>query len=192
MIKDEWKDIKNYENIYKVNKNGKIINIKRNKIRKSRIDKYGYERIILNKNNKKQNLLVHRLVAEAFIPNPNNLPQINHKDENKQNNNVNNLEWCTQKYNCNYGTKNERAKLKISQANKGKHYSINTEFKKGNIAWNKNINTYYRAKKVKCVELNKIYNSIMDASRELNIKHQNIMRSCISNYKAGGYKFEYE
>ena len=51
---------------------------------------------------------IHRLLAEAFIPNPNNYPQINHKDENKKNNSLNNLEWCTCKYNINYGTRTKR------------------------------------------------------------------------------------
>ncbi len=56
---------------------------------------------------------VHRLVAEAFIPNPNNLPEVNHKDENKQNPNVENFEWCTSKYNSNYGTRKERLGISI-------------------------------------------------------------------------------
>ena len=60
--------------------------------------------MILYKNKSCKSYYIHRLVAEAFIPNPKNLPFINHKDENKQNNCVDNLEWCTQKYNINYGT----------------------------------------------------------------------------------------
>lgn len=61
--------------------------------------------------------LVHRFIAECFIPNPNNLPEINHKDENKTNNCVDNLEWCDHKYNINYGTRNKRSSI----SNKGKH-----------------------------------------------------------------------
>ena len=68
----------------------------------------GYLRIGLYKNNNYKHYLIHRLVAETFIPNPDNLPQVNHKDENKTNNNVENLEWCDRKYNMNYGTRNEK------------------------------------------------------------------------------------
>lgn len=64
----------------------------------------GYLHVCLTKHNKKRTFIVHRLVAECFIDNPENLPQVNHKDENKQNNNVNNLEWCTNDYNAHYGT----------------------------------------------------------------------------------------
>lgn len=62
-----------------------------------------YKQVVLYKNKKHKTVAVHRLVAEAFIPNPDNLPQVNHKDENPSNNNVNNLEWCTCKYNMGMG-----------------------------------------------------------------------------------------
>ena len=66
--------------------------------------KTGYKFVILDK----KTCYVHRLVAEAFVDNPNNYPQINHKDENKANNSVENLEWCTEKYNMNYGSRNAK------------------------------------------------------------------------------------
>lgn len=75
---------------------------KRPHLLKTRKDKRGYIHIFLNKNGKCVNYLIHRLVAQAFLPNPNNYPQVNHKDENKSNNKVENLEWCTKKYNLHY------------------------------------------------------------------------------------------
>ena len=78
------------------------------KILTPQLDKNGYYRIGLTKNRKRSYYFVHRLVAEAFIPNPDKLSYVNHKDEKKTNNKVDNLEWCTMKYNCNYGTRNER------------------------------------------------------------------------------------
>lgn len=74
------------------------------KIVKPQLNQYGYYRIGLTKNNKRTHHSVHRLVAKVFIPNSDNLPTVNHKDEDKTNNCVNNLEWCTRKYNSNYGT----------------------------------------------------------------------------------------
>ena len=121
-----WVDVKDYEGIYQISNLGRIKTlprIKRNfnintkqleeimlpeKIRKPQLTRYGYYRIGLTKNHKQIYYSVHRLVAEAFIPNPENLPQINHKDENKLNNCVSNLEWCTARYNANYGTRNKR------------------------------------------------------------------------------------
>lgn len=120
MSPETWKDIKGYESLYKVSNFGRVKSLVRkdslgrnigSKILKSSYDKYGYKIVSLYKNHKKTTLKVHRLVAKSFIPNPYDLPQINHKDEDRANNKVNNLEWCTAKYNSNYGnrTKNNIA-----------------------------------------------------------------------------------
>ena len=106
-----WKDIKGYEGLYQVSNYGRVKSFTRNTIRthilKCNVKKNGYIYITLYNNGYKYYRL-HRLVAETFIPNPNNYPCINHKDENKQNNKIDNLEWCTWKYNANYGTRNQR------------------------------------------------------------------------------------
>lgn len=82
---------------------------RKSKILKPGIDRYGYKRVVLCKNGVKKYITIHRLVAEAFLENPDNLPEINHKDEDKSNNRADNLEYCTHEYNINYGTHNERA-----------------------------------------------------------------------------------
>ena len=86
---------------YKITKDGQIISLKRRKeyIIKGYIDKYGYRRVLLYVDGKREKHFVHRLVAKEYIPNPNNLPQVNHKDGNKLNNHVDNLEWVTSKEN---------------------------------------------------------------------------------------------
>lgn len=102
---EEWKDVKGYEGHYKVSNLGRIKSFKyylEGKLLKTQIDWDGYETISLTLNKKSKKYKVHRLVAQAFIPNPDNLLEINHKDKNKLNNNVKNLEWCTRKYNCLY------------------------------------------------------------------------------------------
>lgn len=123
-MKEIWKNIDNYE-YYQVSNLGRIKMLSyitsdgrklKEKNRKTFINNKGY----LIVNIKGKHFLVHRLVAQAFIPNPNNLPQINHKDENKLNNKVDNLEWCTAKYNSNYGTK----PYKISLIHKNKKIPI--------------------------------------------------------------------
>lgn len=142
-MKEVWKDIPNYEGLYQASNYGKIKSF--DKVVRT-LNQYGkestriikgkilipsgkkYLKVALFKNNKRKYYSVHRLIAITFIPNPNKLPQVNHIDENKHNNKVDNLEWCTSKYNCNYGNRNNKI------------YNI-TSFKKGHIPWNKNINT---------------------------------------------------
>lgn len=113
-IKEEWKDIKNYEGLYQVSNLGNVKSLERNKsngkglvkidekILTQNITNWGYCKVALYKNGARKYYKVHRLVAEAFIPNPNNKEQINHIDGNKLNNNVNNLEWNTRIENMNH------------------------------------------------------------------------------------------
>ena len=90
--------------LYQISNTGKVKGLKRNKILKPILQRSGYYYVDLQRKRR----LVHRLVAEAFIDNPDNLPEVNHKDEDKVNNSVENLEWCDSKYNANYGTRNKR------------------------------------------------------------------------------------
>ena len=107
-----WKPIQGYEN-YVISSLGNVKSLNyrqtgKEHILKQSANEHGYQVVYLYKQNKRKHFLVHRLVAEAFIPNPDNLPYINHRDENSSNNCVSNLEWCTHEYNVNYGTRNER------------------------------------------------------------------------------------
>ena len=112
-MQEVWKDIKGYEGLYQISNFGNVKSLCRivkrgtnykpvcERLLKSSLNK-GYAYVILSKSGKTKTAWVHRLVAETFIPNPNNLPCINHKDENSSNNNVNNLEWCSYSYNNSY------------------------------------------------------------------------------------------
>lgn len=115
---EEWKPIPGYEGLYEVSTWGRVKSYKYNsdgRILSPCKDGYGYFFITLCKDGKTKMRKIHRLVAEAFIPNPSNLPQVNHRDEIKQNNYVENLEWCTPSYNSSYGTRMQRIKEKISK-----------------------------------------------------------------------------
>ena len=121
MQNEIWKDIKGYEGLYQISNKGRVYSIPRSinksdgktqfvrgRILKPYIKQNKYLEADLCTEGKVKRYLIHRLVAEAFIPNPNNLPEVNHKNEVKTDNNVENLEWCTPKYNTNYGTGRQR------------------------------------------------------------------------------------
>lgn len=108
-----WKDIQGYDS-YQVSSDGSVRNILTGRTLKP-YERKGYHLVYLYNSGRRKCFLLHRVVALAFIPNPNCYPEINHKDENPLNNCVENLEWCTPEYNCNYGGHNE----KIRNANSG-------------------------------------------------------------------------
>lgn len=103
-----WKDIPGYEGLYLISNTGKVFSLRCKRCLIQHLDKGGYLRVPLVLNKKHKLWAVHRLVAMAFVSNPDNLPEVNHKDEDKTNNHCENLEWCTRKYNANYGTAMKR------------------------------------------------------------------------------------
>lgn len=107
-----WKEIIGFENVYEISNYGKVRAYKSKKTLKPWISHDGY--VVIKLKNRK-NYKIHRLVAKAFIPNLKKLPCVNHKDENKQNNYVENLEWCSRKYNINYGNRNKITAKKLSK-----------------------------------------------------------------------------
>ena len=116
---EKWADILNYKGKYQISNLGRVKALNYRRTKKEKIitlkKSKGYYQVSLWKNGKRKIFLVHRLVAQTFIPNPDNLPQVNHKDENKLNNCVNNLEWCTQAYNNSYGTRLQRVSSTLKQ-----------------------------------------------------------------------------
>lgn len=118
-MEEKWLDIAGFEGYYQVSNTGRIKSFRKGKrygkpeefILKSSIANTGYCQVTLYKPGTKKKFLVHRLVAEAFLDNPNNYQYINHKDETRTNNNVENLEWCTARYNNMYGTARLRSIL---------------------------------------------------------------------------------
>lgn len=164
-MQEIWKEIKDTNGFYYVSNFGNVYSVLNSKILKLRNNGNGYLCIYLRLNNNiKKKFFIHRLVAETFIPNSNNLPQVNHKDENKMNNCVDNLEWCTAKYNQNYGN----VKQKV----------LNTKSQR-----------YY---KVQNVDTGKMYLNPIAAERETGIHHDSISRNCRGESKtAGGYRWRY-
>lgn len=174
---EEWRAIRDYEGLYEVSSCGRVRSL-------DRIDSLGHKRkgkvlkqskirdylqVILCKDGEHKRFSIHRLVLMTFRPidNMENL-QVNHIDEDKSNNNLSNLEWCDSEYNCNYGTRNER--IRIAMTNKD----------------------YASAKPIYCIELDAYYRSINEASRELGIDDSSIGKVCKGKRKScGGYHFIY-
>lgn len=167
---EEWREIPGYEN-YMVSNLGRVKSLNYNGTGKEQIMKQhkaagGYLRIKLFKNKIPKSILVHRLVAMTFIPNPDNLPQINHKDENPENNCVENLEWCTSKYNINYGTRIEKYIKTNTNGKKSKQiiqYSLDGEFIK-------------------------VWPSSHEVERQLGFRHGNVL-NCCTGYQKTAYGF---
>lgn len=109
MTKETWREIPGYDGEYLVSDAGRVFSNLKQKVLKTKKNNRGYVQIGLQKNKRPEYWLLHRIVAIAFIENPDNLPQINHIGEDKENNAARNLEWCTNLYNRHYGTGLERA-----------------------------------------------------------------------------------
>lgn len=181
------KDIQNFED-YTISVDGKIFSKRKNKYLKQTINKNGYCKVTLQKDKNKKMFSVHRLVANAFIPNCYNLPQVNHINGNKQDNRVENLEWVTAKENMNKAVKiglfenvKEIQKENAIKNNLSKYHILANETTKKKVVQcdknNNKINTF---------------NSISDASRQTGIAIASI--SCVCNSKrktAGGYVWHF-
>lgn len=195
-MKENWKKINDYPN-YEISNLGNVKNAK-GKILKHRINKGGYLDINLYKDGKSKSYLIHRLVAEAFIDNPNNLPQVNHKDENRQNNSVENLEWCDSKYNNNYGNRN----LKVSKSklgDKNPMYGKKWTEKQRELLISQRLNHKpYNNKWVIQLTLDGEYiaefESALKAAESLgkyNLR-SNITKACKTGCSSSGYKWQYK
>ena len=162
-----WKDIEGYEGLYQVSNMGRVksLHFNKEKIIKPIKDKKGYLRISLSKNGKSKCFSIHRLVAKAFVDGYEEGLDVNHINEIKTDNRAKNLEWCTKEYNCNYGTRNNRIKIK-------------------------NLNS--NGKKIRCIELDKVFNSIAEAGRYFKCSSATICY-CLrgKNETAMNYHWEY-
>lgn len=180
---EKWKDIAGFKGIYQVSNLGRVKSLDRKCLASNGIkyfkkgcllkpssDRRGYLVCNLSKDNKMHTQKIHRLVANAFLDNVNNLPVVNHKDENKMNNNVSNLEWCTRKYNSNYGHMKE-------------HHRNNGAYKRRKIVIQKDLNGRTLQE----------FHSVSLAAKENSLSQGGISMVCRGNGKTyGGFKWEYK
>lgn len=171
-----WKDIKEYEGLYQVSNFGRVKSLNYNRTQNEKIlkpgnDCLGYYRVSLSKCGKAKTKAIHRLVAETFIDNPNRYNYINHIDCNKTNNNVENLEWCTQKHNV-----QEARRYNLREYTKGKDNANSKKLGQYDLKGN----------------LKKIWDCTMDIQRQLGFKNCNISLNCQGKRKtAYGFKWRY-
>ena len=160
-----WKPVVGFEEHYLVSDSGQVWSLYRHKALTPAIDRYGYEKVALWKDNKAHPRTVHRLVAQAFVPNPNNLTTVNHINEDKRDNRAVNLEWMSIADNDNHGTRNERM---ADTKSKSPVERISSD---GTIV---------------------IYKGVKDAWRKTGINRSSISLCCKNIRKtAGGYKWRY-
>ena len=159
-------EIKGYEGLYSITSCGRICFHRSKKFLKPVIDRTNYYVVTLSKNNKKKKFLIHRLVLETYLPvDQMELLEVNHKDENKLNNCLNDLEWVTKKQNINYGSRNNRAGEKIKIAN---------------------TNNPKLSYPIYCEELNQEFLSIREAARQLKLDSSFLSKQIKRNRKAYG------
>lgn len=151
--------------VEKKHRNGKIYKcFTKGHILKHHINNKGYHMVHLSKNSVSKNYLVSRLVAQVFIPNPNNLPEVDHIDEDKNNNNVSNLRWCTRQFNNTHGIQSREGRERTSEFRMRK---VGMYDKQGTLL--------------------KTYKGIRIAERETGINNRNIVRCCKDNLEQKGH-----
>lgn len=165
-----WKDVNGYEGLYQVSSLGNVKSVRNDRVLKPCIHKLGYASVMLYKNNRPKRYNIHRLVATAFLDNNNHYDLVNHIDENKSNNKVDNLEWCSREYNMRFGT----ARRRMSE-------------KRGHEARNK--------KSVLQIDdtgtVIKVFESITQAAREIGTSRTSISQSCNRRKKVNNFYWSY-